>query len=97
MTHFTKSTANGYLTGFINFTNLKKAKAKKKLQPAFYDMETDTIYPSTYADGRAAPIHIYDGLPNEVQVRMQLNIVSGFTMNGDFLTRNQAMTVTLNA
>ena len=37
-------------------------------KPAFFDFATQTIYPSRFADGRLAPFHILDGLPEEVVV-----------------------------
>ena len=37
--------------------------------PAFLDFATQTIYPSCFADGRAAPFHLLDGLPDAVVVR----------------------------
>ncbi len=60
------------------------------LLPAFYDMETATIYLSRFSDGRIAPIHRYDGLPDEVSARAGVNVVSGFVIKGVFLTRQQA-------
>ena len=35
-------------------------------RPAFYDFATQRIYPSRFADGRLAPCHLLDGLPDEV-------------------------------
>jgi hypothetical protein len=61
------------------------------LKPAFFDMETGRIYLSRYADGREAPIHIVDGLPQQIMDRVNINIVSGFVLNNRFLTREQAM------
>ena len=37
-------------------------------RPAFLDFETQIIYPSRFADGRPAPIHVLDGLPEDVIV-----------------------------
>lgn len=36
-------------------------------RPAFRSLETGSVYPSRFADGRSAPIHVIDGLPNEVR------------------------------
>ncbi len=59
-------------------------------QPAFYDMQTGKIHISRYSSGRQAPLHILDGIPNNVAKRADLNLVSGFIYNGIFLTRQQA-------
>ena len=37
-------------------------------RPAFLDFATQTIYPSRFADGRLAPFHLLDGLPDEVVI-----------------------------
>ena len=67
--------------------------------PAFFDYATCTIYASRFADGRAAPLHILDGLPAEVVVcrapdgrvvRMKSTVISGFERNGFFYTRTAA-------
>ena len=36
------------------------------LRPAFRHSETGAVYPSRFADGRPAPIHVLGGLPDEV-------------------------------
>jgi hypothetical protein len=68
-------------------------------RPAFMDSETSTIYPSRFADGRPAPMHLLDGLPPEVVVTrtargrvatVKTTIVSGFTLAGVFYTREAA-------
>jgi hypothetical protein len=68
-------------------------------RPAFLDMATQTIYPARFADGRAAPFHLLDGLPDEVVVdrapsgrvvAAKATLVSGFERNGFFYTRSAA-------
>ncbi|HZZ92203.1 MAG TPA: hypothetical protein VFE23_06550 [Usitatibacter sp.] len=68
-------------------------------RPAFLDCDTMQIYPSTFADGRAAPFHVLDGLPTEVvmergaagRVRaVKPSIISGFERGGFFYTRKAA-------
>jgi hypothetical protein len=68
-------------------------------QPAFRNSETGCIYPSRFADGRPAPIHMIDGLPDEVVVArsatgkvtsVKSSVQSGFTMNGIFYDRDEA-------
>ncbi len=86
-----------YLSGFVN--SIEEVKTKQEitkpqtLQAAFYDMETGKIYASQFANGCLAPIHIFDGLPEEIQARSDLNVISGFTQNGNFLTRKQALEI----
>ena len=67
--------------------------------PAFLDFETQTIYPSRFADGRLAPFHLLDGLPEEVVVdrlasgrvtAAKATLISGFVRNGYFYTRSAA-------
>lgn len=68
-------------------------------RPAFLDFETQVIYPSRFADGRPAPVHVLDGLPENViidrtpggrVVAAKASIISGFVRNGYFYTRSAA-------
>ena len=71
---------------------------------AFFDFDTCTIYLSRFADGRIAPMHLMDGLPNEVVVdrspatgrvlSAKASIISGFERNGFFYTRTAAIRAT---
>jgi hypothetical protein len=54
-------------------------------QPAFFDYSTCTIHLSRFADGRVAPIHLLDGLPQALRAKGTL--VSGFERHGFFYTR----------
>jgi hypothetical protein len=67
--------------------------------PAFYDFATQGIYPSRFPDGRLAPVHLLDGLPDEIVVDRTANgrvtslkatVISGFVRNGYFYTRAAA-------
>lgn len=67
--------------------------------PAFLDSETDTVYLSRFADGTPAPIHLLDGLPEEVVVgrdpagkvvSVKPSIISGFIREGRFFSREAA-------
>jgi len=67
--------------------------------PAFKDTQTGYVYPSKYADGRAAPFHMLDGLPDEVVVARDRHgrpsqvlgsLIAGFSLQGRFFTREQA-------
>jgi hypothetical protein len=67
--------------------------------PAFLDTGTFSIYLSRFADGRPAPFHLLDGLPDEVVLvrspsgrvlAAKHTLVSGFERNGFFYTRTAA-------
>jgi len=68
-------------------------------KPAFLDFQTQRMYPSRFADGRPAPFHLLDGLPDEVVVdrsasgrvvAAKATLISGFERNGFFYTRAAA-------
>ena len=68
-------------------------------RPAFMDMQTSQVYPSRFPDGRPAPFHLLDGLPDDVvMVRdvsgrvasVKSSVVSGFLRMGRFFTREEA-------
>jgi hypothetical protein len=72
-------------------------------RPAFYDFATQRIYPSRFADGRLAPCHLLDGLPEEVIIdrtasgrvtSIKATVISGFVRNGFFYTRTAAARAT---
>ncbi len=67
--------------------------------PAFLDTETGAVYRARYADGRQAPMHVLDGLPEELVLSrrpcgavaaIKAGVVSGFLRDGRFFTREQA-------
>ncbi|MCB1917464.1 MAG: hypothetical protein KDG52_17350 [Rhodocyclaceae bacterium] len=68
-------------------------------RPAFRDRMTARVYLSCFADGRAAPFHLVDGLPSEVVedrdaaghvTRIKESLESGFVRMGQFFTRAEA-------
>lgn len=68
-------------------------------RPAFYDLQTRTIYMSCFSDGRPAPFHLLDGLPEHLVVTRQAggrvssvkgSLISGFELYGRFYTREEA-------
>ncbi|NMG30458.1 hypothetical protein GO615_16240 [Aromatoleum evansii] len=68
-------------------------------RPAFKDVASGAVYDSRFADGRPAPFHLLDGLPEDVILhrdptgrvgRVKDSIVSGFVLNGQFYTREEA-------
>lgn len=68
-------------------------------RPAFMDVMTRVVYRSRFADGRLAPCHLLDGLPDEVVasrdgcgrvVQAKTSIVAGFIRDGHFYSREEA-------
>ena len=68
-------------------------------RPAFMDTQTSLVYPSRFADGRPAPFHMIDGLPDEVVMArdasgrvasVKSSVVAGFLCMGRFFTREEA-------
>jgi hypothetical protein len=79
---------------------VSRGNASLGFRPAFLDFSTQTIYPSRFADGRPAPIHLLDGLPDEVVtdrlasgrvVAAKASLISGFERGGFFYTRQAAV------
>lgn len=67
--------------------------------PVFRDSETGKVYPSHYADGRSACVHLIEGLPVELvlerdaygrPVTVKGSLEPGFIREGRFYTREQA-------
>ena len=72
-------------------------------KPAFYDMETGISYISRFANGKEAPMHVLDGLADELVESRQANgnvtafkpgVISGFVQSNHFYTREQAALAT---
>ncbi|MEE4377857.1 MAG: hypothetical protein V2J55_10155 [Candidatus Competibacteraceae bacterium] len=73
--------------------------------PAFQDSQTGTVYLSRFADGRPAPMHLLEGLPQSVVVArnetgkinaIKPSVVAGFVRCGQFYTREQAAASAMN-
>ncbi len=68
-------------------------------RPAFLDTRTGMIYPAAFADGRPAPFHVLDGMPETLVVARDRRgcvsqvvgtVVSGFVLDQCFYTRAEA-------
>ena len=68
-------------------------------RPAFRDAETGIVYCSCFLDGNPAPLHLLDGLPDDVVLgrsgsgqvtAVKASLVSGFVRAGKFYTREEA-------
>ncbi len=66
---------------------------------AFFDYASQKLYLSRFADGGIAPVHMLDGLPEEVVVdrapagrvlAVRASLVAGFERHGLFYTRKAA-------
>ena len=72
--------------------------------PAFHDADTGETCRSQFADGRPAPMHLLDGLPESWILRrnahqrvtqVKASIIAGFLRNGCFYTRGQVANASL--
>lgn len=68
-------------------------------RPAFLDRQTGDIHLARHADGRPAPFHLLDGLPDQLVLArsesgsvtaVRASVISGFVRQGQFFTREQA-------
>ncbi len=68
-------------------------------RPAFMDSDTLAIYASCFADGRAAPFHLVDGLPEHLIAgrlacgriaAVKASVISGFVRDDRFYSRDEA-------
>ncbi|MCB1929363.1 MAG: hypothetical protein KDH17_15195 [Rhodocyclaceae bacterium] len=68
-------------------------------RPAFRDHASGVVWLSRFHDGRPAPCHLLDGLPDEAVSQraadgrpraLKSSVESGFVRNGVFFTRDQA-------
>jgi hypothetical protein len=78
---------------------VSRGNATLGFRPAFFDYATHTIHPSRFKDGRPAPFHLLEGLPDEaIAIRAddgrvlaaKATLVSGFERGGFFYTRTAA-------
>jgi hypothetical protein len=68
-------------------------------QSAFLDCATGRVYLSRFANGKPAPVHLLDGLPEELVLQrsaegrittVKETVVAGFLYDEHFYTREQA-------
>jgi hypothetical protein len=78
---------------------VSRANRRYGFRPAFMDLETAAVYPARFADGRPAPFHLLDGLPDELVLArdaagrvaaVRPSVISGFVQQGRFYTRDEA-------
>lgn len=78
---------------------ISQENRRYRFLPAFLDTSTGSVYPSRFRDGRWAPIHLFDGLPEKLVLQraasgeviaVKTSVTSGFLRDGRFYTREQA-------
>jgi len=80
-------------------TMMTRDEDARRFMPAFFDIRTNVVYLSRYADGRPAPFHLPDGLPRQLAPARNTSgsvtggramLVAGFVYDGLFYTREEA-------
>ena len=83
-----------------------KDNGKYGFLPAFLDTQTGVVYISRFADGRLAPLHVLDGLPEHLAIErnsfghilaVKESVIAGFLKHSNFYTREAAAAITQNA
>jgi hypothetical protein len=68
--------------------------------PVFLDTKTGRVYPSCFADGRPAPVHLLSSVPEYLVLRrdcsrrviaLKPSVRAGFARAGRFFSRDEAM------
>ncbi|MBR9866394.1 MAG: hypothetical protein GYB20_09225 [Oceanospirillales bacterium] len=84
---------------FAETGGVSKNNAHANFVPAFKDTDTGEVTISRFKDGRPAPCHVIDGLPDKWIIRrdlkgcvieLKVTIVSGFVRLGRFFSRQEA-------
>jgi hypothetical protein len=72
---------------------------ERGFRPAFLDRESGTVWLSRFVDGRPAPIHTLESLPDALVkardprgriIGAKASVVSGFVRHGRFYSRDEA-------
>ena len=89
-------------SSFLGTGGVSAGNQSDGFRPAFLDTDTDTVYLSRFGDGRPAPFHLLDGLPDELVLQRNASgsveavksaVVSGFVRAGRFYSRQEAAQV----
>ena len=90
---------------FVGTGGVSEANRSSGFLPAFYDVASGRAEIARFADGRPAPMHVLDGLPEEWvaerdaagRVRaIKSSVISGFIRGAYFYTRDQAAAAVLH-
>jgi len=97
--HFSVATLGEQNHRFLGTGGRSQENRGAGFHPAFLDTETRHVYPSRLRHGGYAPIHLLDGLPEQLVVERDANgraaavkagVVAGFARDGRFYTREEA-------
>jgi hypothetical protein len=89
---------------FVGTGGVSEQNRSSGFKPAFYDVVTGRAELSRFADGRPAPMHILEGLPDLWVVKrdalgrasaLKDTVIAGFICGGFFYTREQAAAAAL--
>jgi hypothetical protein len=96
----TQATLTRENVAYLGTGGRSRENRRAGFKPAFLDTDTGLVHPSRFADGRPAPLHLLDGLPDGVvlerapsgrAIEVKASIVSGFSRGGRFYTREEAV------
>ncbi len=99
---FTPETLRQENEYFCHTAGVSQNNRRCGFQSAFLDRASGQVYLSRFADGNPAPIHLLDGLPEELVlqrntagriVAVKDSVVAGFLYAEHFYTRDQAARV----
>lgn len=84
---------------FMGTGGVSQGNAGSGFSPAFMDQTSGIVYLSCFADGSEAPLHVLDGLPEELVAErsagscvtaVKPGVIAGFIRDGLFYNREQA-------
>lgn len=84
---------------FVGTGGVSQENRSSGFRPAFHDLATGHIALARFADGRPAPMHLLEGLPDEWAAKrdasgricaIKESVIAGFVRDGAFYTREQA-------
>lgn len=87
-------------TLFGSTTGVSHNNRQEGFVPAYFDRTSGQAVISRFADGRPAPVHVLDGLPEEWiaqkdaaghVTKVRAGVIAGFLRNDRFYTREEAV------
>lgn len=84
---------------FAGTAGVSDPAGRGRFVPAFREERSGRVELSRYANGKVAPLHVMDGLPEAwveartesgAPARLKAGVVAGFVRDGRFYTREQA-------
>jgi hypothetical protein len=90
---------------FVGTGGVSEENRSSGFRPAFFDLASGRAALARFADGRPAPMHLLDGLPDEWVVERDAagrvraikdSVIAGFVRDGRFYTREQAAAAALH-